>query len=58
MRTEQEIQEQVDWCRTREGELTRRWPGMSYEAGVEAALLWVAEHNDEPPIESDPGDDD
>lgn len=28
-----------------------RWPGMSYEQGVEAALLWVTGQTDENPME-------
>lgn len=27
-----------------------RWPGMSYEQGVEAALLWVTGQTDENPM--------
>lgn len=28
-----------------------KWPGMTYEQGVEAALLWVLGDSDDPPIE-------
>lgn len=28
-----------------------RWPGMSYEQGVEAALRWMAGQADEKPME-------
>jgi hypothetical protein len=30
-----------------------KWPGMSYEQGVEAALLWVTGQDDEKPMEDD-----
>lgn len=55
-RTEDEIREQIDWTRTSDGTPTNRWSGMTYEQGVEDALLWALGDTDELPIESDPND--
>ena len=30
-----------------------KWPGMSYEQGVENALRWVTGESDDPPMEDD-----
>ena len=30
---------------------TTRWPGMTYEQGVDAALRWACGHTDERPME-------
>lgn len=57
MRDEDEIEEQIAWCRKHNGAPTNRWPGLTYEQGVESALNWVLESDDEPPIESDPDAD-
>ncbi len=48
-RTDDEIHNVLDWCLENDGR--SHYPGMSYEQGVEAALLWVTGQNDESPIE-------
>ena len=30
-----------------------KWPGMSYEQGVDAALRWVAGYSDEAPMDDE-----
>jgi hypothetical protein len=32
---------------------TARWPGMTYEQGVESALMWVTGQSDEAPMDGD-----
>jgi hypothetical protein len=52
MRTQQEIQDQIDLTRDpATGNPANRYPGMSYEEGVEAALLWVNGDSEEPPMD-------
>lgn len=53
MRTEKEIDEQIDRALNVMDTKGTDVPGMSYEEGVEAALRWVLEHEPEPPIESE-----
>jgi hypothetical protein len=49
MRSEDEIYEQIDKALENDG----RYPGMTYEQGVDAALRWAIGHADEPPMEDD-----
>jgi hypothetical protein len=51
MRPKTEIYEQIDKCYDEEGNPTHRWPGMSYEEGVIAALQWAVGDSDEVPME-------
>ncbi len=48
-RTDKEIQEQIDDAMDTRG--NSKYPAMSYEDGVEAALNWVLGNADEPPME-------
>ncbi len=48
-RSTQEIDAVLEACDARQG----RWPGMTYEEGVRAALLWVLGIWDDNPIEED-----
>ena len=50
--TDKQIEEQ--WDKASEvamGALPSRYPGMSYEEGVEAALAWVTGNSDDAPME-------
>ena len=57
-RTDSAIQEQIDWCRDRQGNIVNNYPGMTYEEGVEAALQWVTGESEEKPIDIDPDEED
>jgi len=49
-RTEDQIDEQLNACA--DGvDIGSQYPGMSYEEGVQAALLWVTGQSDDPPFE-------
>ena len=50
MRPQAEIDEQMDQATEARGS---RWPGMSYEEGVEAALSWVCGLTDDLPMSDD-----
>ncbi len=52
MRADSEIDEQLNKAAEASDKGTR-WPGMSYEQGVEAALLWMRGDVDDPPIEDE-----
>lgn len=53
-RTEDEINEQVDRSSKSMSENSNgKYPGMTYEQGVEAALLWVTGQCDELPMEEE-----
>ena len=49
MRTEQEIEAMTD--KAVEHSHENKWPGMTYEQGVRAALDWVMEYEDDDPTE-------
>lgn len=53
MRSKEEIEDQVAASVDSKDEngAAGKWPGMSYEDGVEAALMWVLEERDEAPME-------
>ncbi len=51
MRDQNEIDEQMNRTIESIDEGGSRWPGMSYEQGVEAALRWVCEETDDVPME-------
>lgn len=55
LRSEEEIEAQLDKTSDLINETNgkSKWPGMTYERGVQAALEWVLCHADEPPIEED-----
>ena len=46
MKTAQEINEQIEMAETTEDPCF----GMTYEEGVVAALLWVTDERDDPPV--------
>lgn len=48
-RSESEIDDAVNQAQEGVDQGTK-WPGMSYEEGVVAALMWVAGHTDEHPM--------
>ena len=50
-RPQEEIDEQLNQALEQEEAGGSRWPGMTYEQGVRAALDWVTGHNDTPPME-------
>jgi len=55
-RSDDEIQEQIDKSWGDDEQMVSgasRWPGMTYEAGVRAALEWVLGNEDEAPMEED-----
>jgi hypothetical protein len=51
VRTEQEVDELLNQCAeyTEQGET--KYPGLTYEQGVTAALEWVCGYTDEVPME-------
>lgn len=51
--TDDEINEQVTEAMTAQEEGSSRWPGMSYEQGVETALRWALGDDDIPPMEDE-----
>jgi hypothetical protein len=54
MRTEREIEKEVDKIDPEAAASgASKWPGMSFEQGVDAALRWVLGWSDEPPMEDD-----
>jgi hypothetical protein len=52
MRTDPEIEEQLGLALDAQADGSR-WPGMSYEQGVENALRWVSGESDTAPMEED-----
>jgi hypothetical protein len=54
MRDPNEIEDQLEKARDNvySGEGSR-WPGMTYEMGVEAALTWVTGESDGAPMDGD-----
>lgn len=51
MRDETELEEQVALAMDQIAEGGSKWPGMSYEQGVQNALTWAMEEHDEKPME-------
>lgn len=50
-RSDEEIDNALNWCIEDDGR--SHYPGMSYEQGIEAALLWVTGQNDDDPSKDD-----
>lgn len=50
--TDDEIQDQIDEALDAQSGGSR-WPGMSYEQGVEAALRWAVGEDDQKPMEDE-----
>ena len=50
MRTQEETDEQLNLA-TEGVDNGSRWPGMSYEQGVEAAIRWMTGQTDDKPME-------
>jgi predicted secreted Zn-dependent protease len=50
MRTKEEIDNQLNLAADQEEKGGSQYPGMTYEQGVQAALLWVTEKYDETPL--------
>lgn len=50
-RTDAEVNELVDKCADAENNGTTRYPGMTYEQGIRAALEWVTGSQDGHPLE-------
>lgn len=53
MRTEDEINDQIDAAMAQMDEGGSRWPGMTYEQGVEAALRWAVGDEEMPPMDEE-----
>jgi hypothetical protein len=53
MPSDEEVDEQLNLAAESIDKGTTRWPGMSYEQGVDAALRWATDQTDEPPMEED-----
>jgi len=51
MRSKDDIEEQIAQALDSKEENGSKFPGMSYEDGVESALMWVIEERDETPME-------
>lgn len=52
-RTEEEVDHQRDLAIEAVASGGSRWPGMTYEQGVEATLSWLVGDRDETPMEED-----
>jgi hypothetical protein len=53
MRSQEEIDNQLNLAQEAEMNGTTAWPGMSYEQGVAAALMWATgQSNDLPMVDS------
>ena len=52
-RTRSEIDEQLNACVDSIDEGRSKYPGMTYEQGVDAALRWVAGDTDDAPMEDE-----
>jgi len=52
-RSEQEIQDQIAAAEDSVATGESRWPGMSYEDGVSAALRWCIGESDDVPMEDE-----
>lgn len=50
-RTDEQIDEQINAASEQNEEGTTRWPGMTYEQGVDNALRWVTGQSDDVPME-------
>lgn len=50
-RTEQEIDDSINTAYELKDEVGSKWPDMSYEDGVIAALEWIKGDRDEAPFE-------
>lgn len=48
--TEDEISEVLNACAEAFDEGVTQWPGMTYEQGVEAAILWMLGDNNDNPM--------
>jgi len=48
-RSDKEIDDVLNWCLDGDGK--PHYPGMTYEQGIEAALLWATGQNDDNPAE-------
>jgi hypothetical protein len=51
MRTDDEIDEQMNLAVDSIDAGRSKWPGMSYEQGVDAALRWVRGESEDKPME-------
>jgi hypothetical protein len=51
VRTDEQIDEQINAACEQNEEGTTRWPGMTYEQGVDNALRWVTGQSDDVPME-------
>ena len=49
--TDSEIEDEIAKCMDALESGQSRWPGMTYESGVERALMWALGHVEEPPME-------
>ena len=52
-RSQEEIAEQLDRAVQAQVDGESRWPGMSYEEGVDAALRWVTGESNDLPMEDE-----
>ena len=50
-RTDQEINDVLNDCMEQDTKGGSRWPGMTYEAGVEAALRWIIGETEDHPTQ-------
>lgn len=52
-REDEEIDDVLNKCAESSDKGSSKWPAMTYEQGVEAALLWVTGQHDENPMEDE-----
>jgi hypothetical protein len=52
-RTDSEIDDQLNKTAEAVDDGSTKWPGMSYEQGVENAIRWITGQSDDVPMEDD-----
>lgn len=51
IRSQKEIDDLLNECVEREMEGNSKFPGMSYEKGIQAAIMWLTEEVEPQPLE-------
>jgi len=52
-KTEEEVDDIVNRCGEQESKGGSKWPGMTYEQGVRAALDWIVGWSDDHPLDDE-----
>lgn len=51
LRTQEEIDELLNQCADSEEDGRSKYPGMTYEQGIQAAIRWLTEQGEPQPLE-------